>query len=197
MSMISKVLKLMVLGAVIASCSNNQVKKVETVRNIVIQDSFYFKVLDDTLYVYGIGKMPEDFDLGYDEYSAKMWYVPVDDEDPDLYRDVFKVAVVQEGITNIKNGFFRHCYNLLYVNLPYSVVKIDSFAFWRSYNLISVTIPNEDVEVESYAFGHNWYLENIVVGGEVIEACCNVADTFNLDCRYNKNDERYRYFKWE
>lgn len=73
------------------------------------------------------------------------------------------------GISVIGNSAFRECDNLVSVELPESVITIDSYAFAYSDNLASVLLPNSLKHINSSAFYNDGTLTSIIIPNNVTD----------------------------
>jgi hypothetical protein len=82
-------------------------------------------------------------------------------------RDI-KTAVIQDGVTNIGDAAFIHCYNMTSVFIPNSVVAIGVGAFSSCSGLTDVTIPNSVTSIEDYTFAGCSNLINVTIPNSTV-----------------------------
>ena len=78
-----------------------------------------------------------------------------------------KRAVVSNGVTDLSNGAFSGCVDLMSVTIPTSVKSISDHAFYRCSSLTSVTLPSGLVSIEDSAFLQCSSLSKISIPGSV------------------------------
>lgn len=73
----------------------------------------------------------------------------------DMFRECasLRYVTLPEGITEIKDGAFTLCTNLLKVNIPSTVKKIGE-GFRKCFKLTSITLPEGITEIGDFCFSH-------------------------------------------
>ena len=88
------------------------------------------------------------------DYNGAPWY---------SQRNKIKEVVIKNGVTNIGKNAFKHCENLVTINIPSSVTNIGEEAFYGCTSLIAIVIPNNVVNIGERAFSHCGSLTSIKV----------------------------------
>ncbi len=86
--------------------------------------------------------------------SGDMYNYPLDGEDYpwDSIKTSIKSIVIEKGITNIENGAFDECTNLVNVIIPEGITYIGWLAFSGCTSLTSVKIPSSVTSMGIYVF---------------------------------------------
>ena len=79
-----------------------------------------------------------------------------------------------EGITTILESLFWQCNNLTKVELPDTIINIDSYAFSECVNLIDVVIPNSVTNIHNNAFYGCESLREITIPNSITEVNSSV-----------------------
>ena len=79
-----------------------------------------------------------------------------------------------EGVTTILESLFWQCNNLTKVELPDTVINIDSYAFSECVNLIDVVIPNSVTNIHNNAFYGCESLKEITIPNNITEVNSSV-----------------------
>ena len=103
-----------------------------------------------TLTISGIGEMKE----WIRKDTTEDWHNT-------LYTDVIVNVIIEEEITNIKEGIFRDCSNLVSIEIPSTVTIIGEEAFSGCSSLTNITIPESVTKIEKYVFSGCSSLTNI------------------------------------
>jgi len=92
----------------------------EEIKETIVEDnlkkSFWYEIINDTVFIHGQGDFPRDFDFVDYHYN---------------YRDSFSVAIIENGITDIPEGLFYYSGRLktiiIFDDIP---VKISTRSIW-------------------------------------------------------------------
>ena len=79
-----------------------------------------------------------------------------------------------EGVTTILESLFWQCNNLTKVELPDTIINIDSYAFSECVNLIDVVIPNSVTNIYNNAFYGCESLREITIPNSITEVNSSV-----------------------
>ena len=79
-----------------------------------------------------------------------------------------------EGVTTILESLFWQCNNLTKVELPDTIINIDSYAFSECVNLIDVVIPNSVTNIHNNAFYGCESLREITIPNSITEVNSSV-----------------------
>ena len=101
-----------------------------------------------TLIISGSGKMADYTKLT----EVQPW--------SELLREL-EYVVIEDGVTNVGNGAFKHCTQLKEVRLPSGVTSIGVDAFYLCRQLQSINIPDTVKEIKEYAFAGCTSLETV------------------------------------
>ena len=80
-----------------------------------------------------------------------------------LNGELINELIIPDGVTEIRDGAFYHCYNITKVTLPDSITSIGNSAFERCTYLKSITIPDGVTTIEAGAFESCNSLESITI----------------------------------
>ena len=94
-----------------------------------------------------------------------------------------KVTLGNTQITEIKEGSFRNCLNLISIDIPDSVTSIGEYAFCECNRFRTVTIPDSVESIGSWAFMRCGNLVTVNMGNNVV----SIGDYAFQDC-YSLND---------
>jgi len=139
---------------------------------------------DGVLQVTGKGKMN---DYAYGQHSP--WY---------QYANMIRKAIVSEGVDSIGAYAFFENKNMTSVELPESLMTIESHAISRCESLTTVAVPENVTYIAPFAFSSCERLERIMIPGsdtqldiQVFEYCRD----FVIFCREGSYAEQYA--EWE
>ena len=124
---------------------------------------------EGTLSIEGTGAMDIPYAYGYG-YQAP-W---------SSFKDSIKTIVISEGATNIGDGAFLRCGNLVSVTIPDSVTSIGSYAFSYCSRLTGVVIPDSATIIGDSAFKECRNLESVMIPDSVT----SIGDNAFEECRY-------------
>jgi predicted small secreted protein len=199
-----------VIGIVLVSCGNRQ-GAIETEEAVVVKQTikkpFYYEVINDTLVIYGGGRMPESFHImekhtfsvaifepGITNINEGLFilhnklntvFIPnsvIDIGDYVFSHSALTSVYIPENVTNIGMGAFFECHNLTSVFIPYSVTNIGGGAFMEC-PLTSVTIPNKECEIGQGAFCFCSKLSYVNIGDSIVKYD-EKNELFNCDKNY-------------
>lgn len=96
------------------------------------------------------------------------------------YYQTMKVAVINNGVTNIGIEAFYGCVGLTSVTIGDSVTSIASCAFYGCTKLKSVTIPNSVHDICNSAFYNCYSIESVSIGNGVVNIGANAFENCGM-----------------
>lgn len=98
------------------------------------------------------------------------------------FRKKTEKVVIENGITVLGGATFAHFENLISVQLPETLEKIEPYAFYNCYSLQSITLPNSLKSIGFEAFRSCRSIKELNISKGVREISDNfILDTVNLE----------------
>ena len=126
---------------------------------------------DGTLTISGTGKMKD-----WLTNSSTEWH-------NNVYKNLVKNVVIEDGVTNIGNFAFRLFTNLTNIELPDGLTSIGANAFDECINLINIELPEGVTSIDDDAFYRCKSLTNIElpdgltsIGANAFDECINLIN---------------------
>ncbi len=195
------------LGNIIFQKPNNsQTSQIEEIKNdnsdIIINDKETFEEVDFFSLSAGLYDVDGILIMSWNELIDNNFIEVGENLNGDLYiicsapfKKIKGVLVVQNGITNIYQGF-ESSYGLIEIILPNSVVQIDTQTFVNCVNLRKITIPSGVNEIEYGLFEDCYGLTSVtLLGNELKVGSRNLfKGCYNLSAIYVNADlvEEYK-----
>ena len=97
-----------------------------------------------------------------------------------------KNSIIPNSVTNIGEGAFMYCNDLVSVTIPNSVISIGSYAFYGCRGLNSVTIGSGITDIYHCAFSSCRSLTDVYCYAEVVPN--TDKDVFSISMTYSHNN---------
>ncbi|MCD8090748.1 MAG: leucine-rich repeat domain-containing protein [Clostridiales bacterium] len=130
--------------------SDESLSDLEYASGTVDSDISWRLMYDGTLYIEGVGAMPDNSSYGWQSYSS---YITS--------------AVVESGITSIGTYTFSGLTKMKTVELPQTILTIGSYAFRSCQSLESIDIPESVSVINAYCFNGCTALTDVVLSENV------------------------------